>query len=130
MEMEMNDINNLIFDYVISLIKRYNYDIYNISEDQYDMYICDDLHDNIVNKWMAYRYFRIGESKFKPSINALTYMVEDIIQYREEEGNETSTEILNSLKDKYDILHNYAYYYIYYMGYEQFLSELKKHLTN
>jgi hypothetical protein len=129
MELEINDINNLVFDYVIYIIKRREFDIYNITEDQYEMNICHylmnwDTYTNI-SYW---RYFIIRERKFKPSINALTYMVEYVIQYKEEEENETPTQILNSTKDKYYVLKNYAYYYIFYMGYEKFLLELKKYV--
>jgi hypothetical protein len=128
--MEINDINNLVFDYVIWIIKRYEFDIYNITEYQYEMNICYHLINWATYTNIAHRYFSIGELKFKPSINALTYMVEYVIQYREEEGNETPTEILNSVKDKYYVLNNYAYYYIFYMGYEKFLLELKNYVIN
>jgi hypothetical protein len=130
---DVNHINNLVFDFVIYIIKRREFDIYNITRDQYDIDVCDLLFDwreyaNVA--WKHYsKQFNGDNIKPKPTEGAVTWMLIKICNYKNEfEEDETYTEIIDSMKDKYEILNTYAYYYIYAMGYEKFLLELKKYV--
>jgi len=130
---DVNHINNLVFDFVIYIIKHREFDIYNITEYQYDFDICHLLFDwrEYVNvAWKHYsKQFNGDNIKPKPTEGAVLWMLMEIFNYKNEfEEDETHTEILNSMKDKYEILNTYAYYYIFAMGHEKFLLELKKYV--
>jgi hypothetical protein len=137
--MEINDINKVVFEYLIKMIEDDDrLDIHNIEYEQYRDIVFDRL-----NNWNTPGYTDIiteyfgNQSTFEPSLTAHMYMYNFVIEDREEwfedYGDDTKslmTDLFNLLGNKNDLLRHYAHWYIDDMGHEEFCVELKKHLIN
>jgi hypothetical protein len=126
--MEINDINKVVFEYIIKMIEDdESIDIYDITEDQYDDIVFYYLNNYNSGVDIITEYFG-NQSIFEPSTSSLLYMIKFIMEYKQRLSCEDFTHFLNSIRNECDVLRSYACWYIMNMGHEQFLVELKKYV--
>jgi hypothetical protein len=129
--MNIQEINKDIIAYLGQMIKdNDDYDIYNISEEEFD-----DIKETYLNDWKR-GYDIITEyygntTIFIPSLEGFIAMMDLITTARQEYDDTTDWSIfMNSRNNNYhrycDTLRHYAYHYITNLGYEGFLKVLKE----
>jgi hypothetical protein len=129
--MNIQEINKDIIAYLGQMIKdNDDYDIYNISEEEFD-----DIKDIYLNDWER-RYDIITEyygntTIFIPSLEGFIDMMDLITIARQEYDDTTDWSIFmnsrnNNIHTYANTLRYYAYYYINNMGYVGFLKVLKE----
>jgi hypothetical protein len=110
-------------------------DIYNITEDQYEenivenmLNMCDETgHPDIITEYFG------NQSFFEPSLRAFGDMLGFITEKRTECGMVTPYNLFNGINIHHtfcNVLKSYAYWYIYDMGYEEFLLKLKDYVDD
>lgn len=133
--MDIETINDVVFKYLVKMIKNDDiYDIYNISEDEFD-----DIKNKYLNNWI-YGYDIITEyfgnqQIFTPTIKAFISMVIHCNAERiSDEMCDIITEIICGVGGQnYNLIYanalrHYAYHYINCIDYDVFLKVLKKYV--
>jgi hypothetical protein len=126
--MEINDINKVVFEYLIKMIKDdESIDIYDITEDQYDDIVSYYLNNFGTGYDITTEYFG-NQSIFEPSTSSLLHMIKFVMECEQEFGSEDFTRMIDLVRSECEVLKHYACGYIMNMGHEQFLVELKKYV--
>ena len=131
--MDINQINDVVFKYLVKMIKDdEDIDIYNITKDQFE-----DILETMLNLWdysghpdIITEYFG-NQTIFIPSLVAFVEMINLITEKRREYDMETPITLFYSdcvCHIYCNVLRHYAYWYINDMGYEEFLLKLKDYI--
>jgi hypothetical protein len=132
--MDINQINDVVFEYLVKMIKDDDkFDIYNITKDQFE----DDILVSMLNMWeesccpdIITEYFG-NQTTFIPSLVAFIEMLNLITEKRRDCDMETPITLFCSdyvCHIYCNVLRHYAHWYIYDMGYEEFLLKLKDYV--
>jgi hypothetical protein len=128
-------LQTVVIEYIFKIIKDDdNIDIYDIKEDTYDEFICDEL----LNHWsepggydIITEYFG-NTSYFEPTNFELVFMINLITERRNDYGLDTSDTLFEGINIHHtwcNMLRHYAYHYINSLGYEDFKLELKDYIA-
>lgn len=128
--MDIQEINKDVISYLGQMIKNdEDYDIHNLSEKDYDNIIQTYLNDWEEKFDIVTEYYG-NTNIFIPSLDALMEMMDLITKMRIRCDCDTDWSMFahekNNLHRYCVILRLYAYHYVYYIGYEMFLEELKE----
>jgi len=133
--MDINQINDVVFEYIVKMIKdNEDIDIYDIEEDTYEDFICNDL----LYSWsisgccdIITEYFG-NTSYFEPSMSSFVDMIKLITEMREDYNLETPITLfdegINIHHTCCNVLRYYAYNYIISLGYVDFKLKLKTYV--
>jgi len=134
--MDINQINNVVFEYIVKMIKDDDdIDIYVIEEDTYTYTILETM----LNNWDESGCFDIitehfgNQSVFMPPLKTFVDMLSFITERRKEFDLETPITTFEGINIHHtccNVLRYYSYHYIDSLGYENFKLKLKEHINN